>query len=92
MDNKCIFTDSIPDEPSIKKLIERYICLYLLYISILVHVQCLDDCIFFHFSLDLPFSLGGRRGRDLQLHMHQCLSSADVVSSNLDQGEVYNIM
>jgi len=30
MDNKFTFTDSIPDGPSIKKLIERYICLYLL--------------------------------------------------------------
>jgi len=29
---------------------------------------------------------------DLQLHMQLVLITTDVVSSNLDQGEVYNIM
>ena len=29
---------------------------------------------------------------DLQLHMQSVLIPTDVVSSNLDQGEVYNIM
>jgi hypothetical protein len=47
----------------------------------------LDDCILFHFSLDLSFSLGGRRGRDLQLPMQSVPITADVVSSKLDQGE-----
>ena len=39
----------------------------------------------------------GRRGRDpmvvgLQLPMQSVSITTDVVSSNLDQGEVYNIM
>ena len=37
---------------------------------------------------------GGRRGRDhsFQLPMQSVPITTDVVSSNLDQGEVYNIM
>jgi hypothetical protein len=39
----------------------------------------------------------GRRGRDLweldlQLHIQSVYITTDVVSSNLDQGEVHNIM
>jgi hypothetical protein len=49
--------------------------------------------------LDINFCLKtwGRRGRDrmvvyLQLLMQSVPITTDVVSSNLDQGEVYNIM
>jgi hypothetical protein len=36
----------------------------------------------------------GRRGRDrmVQLHMQSVSTTTDVVSSILDQGEVYNII
>ena len=42
-------------------------------------------------------TFSGRRGRDhmvvdLQLPMQSVSITTDVVSSNLDQGEVYNIM
>jgi len=39
--------------------------------------------------------LGGRRGRDrmvIGLPMQSVPITTDIVSSNLDQGEVYNIM
>ena len=39
-------------------------------------------------------ALRGRRGHDrmVQLHMQSVFITTDVVSSNLDLGEVYNIM
>ena len=49
------------------------------------------------FNYNLTLEYRGRRAvvvwqLDLQLHMQSVAITTDVVSSNLDQGDVYNIM
>jgi hypothetical protein len=39
-----------------------------------------------------PFGKGAVLTYDIQLHMQSVLITTDIVSSNLDQGEVYNIV